>query len=474
MKKKGGKKEKKARKKNFVNELETVTFEQQILENNRQLARLRSRNEELEAEAETLKERLNQLEENKADLTAHLQRVLRKKTEEAEELEERLVALEKVRKEEEEAFKKKEESMEHEYKTMENNLTAEIKLAAGKLNALEDWRLARIDLMNKFEDQEKRMAEQEIRHKKSLYEAEKKLIIGKAKMQNELEKRLTELAESFRAATNLRLADATQRAVRENVSLQQELNGLLNHCRELDARMQSHKESERGLRLQAALYEAEARLALNKVIKQNRLIERLAREQHRMSRAIGRARRAEEYAIRGEQALEQARLSCAEARDRARVLEQNVETSRGSRDDSMREARDNCREIEKLARILAEAKEAIRQALQVQAEMSDRGGEQEDACSSCFLDLKEKLLHALLDILASYQDPNDFERLTEIESETVIENLYEFGNLGLIPSFGGAPEATSSASSKRDIPRVAAKEESRINREKEKESPSAI
>lgn len=39
MKKKVGKKEKKARKKNFVNELETVTFEQQILENNRQLAR---------------------------------------------------------------------------------------------------------------------------------------------------------------------------------------------------------------------------------------------------------------------------------------------------------------------------------------------------------------------------------------------------------------------------------------------------
>lgn len=39
MKKKGGKKEKKARKKNFVNELETVTFEQQILENNKQLAR---------------------------------------------------------------------------------------------------------------------------------------------------------------------------------------------------------------------------------------------------------------------------------------------------------------------------------------------------------------------------------------------------------------------------------------------------
>lgn len=45
---------------------------------------------------------------------------------------------------------------------------------------------------------------------------------------------------------------------------------------------------------------------------------------------------------------------------------------------------------------------------------ADGEGEEEDACSSCFLDLKEKLLHALLDILASYQDPNDFEQLTKV------------------------------------------------------------
>lgn len=102
---------------------------QTLILNDWKILRLRSRNEELETEAENLKERLNQLEENKADLTSHLQRVLQKKTEEAQELHERLIALEKLRKEEQQAFKKKEEGMEHEYRTMENNLTAEIKLA---------------------------------------------------------------------------------------------------------------------------------------------------------------------------------------------------------------------------------------------------------------------------------------------------------------------------------------------------------
>lgn len=51
---------------------------------------------------------------------------------------------------------------------------------AGKLNALEDWRNARAELTRKFQVQEEQMAEQEQRHTKSLYEAEKSLVIGKA------------------------------------------------------------------------------------------------------------------------------------------------------------------------------------------------------------------------------------------------------------------------------------------------------
>jgi hypothetical protein len=52
---------------------------------------------------------------------------------------------------------------------------------AGKLNALEEWRLNRSDLMTKFEKQEKNMIEQEIHHKKILYKTEKKFIIDKAR-----------------------------------------------------------------------------------------------------------------------------------------------------------------------------------------------------------------------------------------------------------------------------------------------------
>lgn len=49
------------------------------------------------------------------------------------------------------------------------------------MNALEDWRTARIDLLRKFEIQEEQMTEQEERHKRVLYQAEKELIINKAR-----------------------------------------------------------------------------------------------------------------------------------------------------------------------------------------------------------------------------------------------------------------------------------------------------
>ena len=90
---------------------------------------MRTRNEHLESEAESLKVKLTELEDDRSDVVAHLKRVLQQKIEESRELSDRLLALEELRKEQQAAFKKKEESMKLEYHTMETNLSAEVKLA---------------------------------------------------------------------------------------------------------------------------------------------------------------------------------------------------------------------------------------------------------------------------------------------------------------------------------------------------------
>jgi len=59
---------------------------------------------------------------------AHLKRDLEDKTEEIHELSERLIAMEELRKVELVEYKKKEKTMNFEYRTMESNLSTELKL----------------------------------------------------------------------------------------------------------------------------------------------------------------------------------------------------------------------------------------------------------------------------------------------------------------------------------------------------------
>lgn len=73
--------------------------------------------------------KFEQLKEDRSDVIAHLKRNLEEKTEEARELSERLSALEELKKQEQAEFKKKESAMELEYRTMESNLSAEVKLS---------------------------------------------------------------------------------------------------------------------------------------------------------------------------------------------------------------------------------------------------------------------------------------------------------------------------------------------------------
>lgn len=76
--------------------------------------------------------KFEQLQEDRSDIVAHLKRDLEGRIEEARELHERLLALEELRKQEQAEYKKKESAMDQEYRTMESNLTAEVKLAGNR------------------------------------------------------------------------------------------------------------------------------------------------------------------------------------------------------------------------------------------------------------------------------------------------------------------------------------------------------
>ncbi|XP_072756142.1 cilia- and flagella-associated protein 157 [Anoplolepis gracilipes] len=395
-KKKRGDKEKKVKKK-CMNERETLSYEQQILDNNKQLSRLRSRNDELEHEVKVLTKKFEQLKEDRSDVVAHLKRNLEGKIEEARELSERLLALEELRKQEQAEYKKKESEMELEYRTMESNLSAEVKLATGKLNALEDWRLARLDLMHKFEVQEEQIAKQEELHKTTLYETEKSVIIAKAKMQKEMEERLRQLSQEFKEATNIRIADMMHNTVRRNIALNHELSSMLKVCEELETKSAECKENDRLLRLQCELFENEAKIALNDAVKQRDVMHKFARKHINTVLEYGRVQRENARLNNYEHLMSEYRAICAESQQKVKLLEQRLQKTKRAREEVLMEVRNKCEEFNKLNETLNEAKRCVLEALQLQEDTCTS-----DICASCGADQKQKIIYSLQNILEKH------------------------------------------------------------------------
>ncbi|KOC64306.1 Uncharacterized protein C9orf117 like protein, partial [Habropoda laboriosa] len=385
--------------------------------------RLRSRNEEMEEETELAKAKFQQLEEDRSDVIAYLKRNLEEKIEESKELSERLTALEELRKDELAVYKKKEEAMELEYRTMVNNLTAEVKLAAGKLNALEDWRLSRLDLMQKFEVQEKQMAEQEKRHKEELYEAEKSTVIGKAMMQKEMKEHLQILSEKLLKAITLRITDVMQRTIRENVALNRDLDQLLKTNRELETINVERKKAEQTLRLRCKLFETESKITLSKMLKQRDAIHQVAMEYQSLITYYGQVERSNIRFRELQGILEDIIKRKDEVLNKKiKRYEENVLIARDENKRLLEEVRKNEKQLDALKDILNNASTFLNEVLQVAEESYNN--------QQCIGYMVPKVLHSLLEILQTDTITGAIDYTpSEIDN---ISCKYTMGCLGLI------------------------------------------
>ncbi|KAG5671991.1 hypothetical protein PVAND_002155 [Polypedilum vanderplanki] len=229
-KEKKGKKTKKEEEDQENSDLTAVDkqfYELTIADINKKLTRLRAHNVKIEEKNEELEMRMKQMEEDRQDVTAFLNRTLKEKVSTIQELEDKLTELKKVRHEENENFKKKNLEWENKYKMMHDNLQSEIKLLTGKLNSMEEFRLQRDDLIAKFDAQDFELKDQAKKHKAILYEMERKVILDKERMRKDVENKLLELSNEFTKTSDLRIAASTQRLVRENIALNNDMDRIL-------------------------------------------------------------------------------------------------------------------------------------------------------------------------------------------------------------------------------------------------------
>ncbi|BFF98332.1 cilia- and flagella-associated protein 157 [Drosophila madeirensis] len=264
--KKKGKKEKKDP--NKITMVDRTFYELTITDLNQKLARLRSHLSTLDESNIVLNEKLKEVEIDRTDVAAHLERTLAERNNSITELEERLLEITKVRDEENKTAQEKIGDLEGKYKAMHDQLTSEIKLLNGKLNSLDEFRIQRDILLAKFDDQEADLKEKEKEQKEALYNMEQRAVVEKDALKKEVEQKLLQVSEDFTRSSEIRNAGYTRRLIRENIALQKEIDLLVMSQIKLQQQYTNQKEKHKEIEEQySALDQIKNELVRNSVNK---------------------------------------------------------------------------------------------------------------------------------------------------------------------------------------------------------------
>lgn len=180
-----------------------------------------------------------------------------------------------------------------------------------------------------------------------------------------MEERLKQLAQDFKEATNIRMADVTHNAIRRNIALNHELNSMMRVCRDLEMRNAECRENDRMLRLQCELFEAEAKIALDRMIKHRHAMNQFAQGHIDLVLKYGKSQRANVRLNNYEQLTNEYKARCAESEEKAKVLEERLAETKKAKEKILAEVKNKCEKYKKLDKILAKAKRCVLEALEV-------------------------------------------------------------------------------------------------------------
>lgn len=186
-----------------------------------------------------------------------------------------------------------------------------------------------------------------------------------------MEERLKQLAQEFRKATNIRMADVMHSAVRRNIALNHELNTMIKVCQDLETQSAECKSNDRMLRLQCELFEEEARIALGNAMRQKRAMHQLVQEHIDLFFECGRLQRENARFSNYERLMNEYKAICAMSDEKVKDLELRLQEVKKTRQDVLVEVREKCAEFEQLNATLNKAKRSVLETLQVSFPATD-------------------------------------------------------------------------------------------------------
>lgn len=351
----------------------------------------------------------------------YLNRTLHQKVNTIQELEDKLTELSKVRREENEDTKKRMNEWENKFKAMHDNLSSEIKLLTGKLNSMEEFRLQRDDLMAKFDTQEMEQKEQAKKHKAILYEMERKVILDKERMRKDVENKLLELSTEFTKTSDLRVAASTQRLVRENIALNNDMDRMIFTQERLQRENEEMKKKHHDIAGQYEVSVTEKKRLIKTGEQQLEIIEKLTSEYESLfdqNAYLKEIKRGHEVARK---MTKDNRSELMDFKEKIRILEQHIHVIDCDRQQLKADTIYHRQEYERVSNIIKSVRLSVKSAIQGQTDNDDQAFRESQ---------RRNLLTDLLNILNGLEKHGKKPSLETIPS---IQDFYSQGDLGIIP-----------------------------------------
>ncbi|CAF0843075.1 unnamed protein product [Brachionus calyciflorus] len=249
------------------------------------LKRYQSKCDEMELIAKKYETQYETSNNDKKDIISNLKKELDKKTDEILDLNDRLVGLQQAKDAEKEAFDKQLTDLRTEFQENKDILTNQNNSLLAKLTALEEFKSQKEELLSKLDSLEKQIEFLNDDHQNKINDIEKKVIIDKDRLKKDMIVKVSQVAAEFRRVSNKQMADTTKRTIKENVSINNQLQKMSDKVMEAIQENDEKKIKEKVFSQQIELLEDNEKELAKKNVNNLKVI-RLLTEKCRNQEAI--------------------------------------------------------------------------------------------------------------------------------------------------------------------------------------------
>lgn len=163
----------------LFNELSKEFYLVQIRDLELKIARYQAKCDTLDLRNKDLEKQFEQQASDKKEIVSFLKKQLEQRSDEIANLQEKMIGIQQAKDVQKDKYEVEITTIKTEMMEIKDQLTSENMVLQGKLTSLEEFRVQKEDLLNKFADMEQLLKNNEEQHKEQIYQLERKAVVDK-------------------------------------------------------------------------------------------------------------------------------------------------------------------------------------------------------------------------------------------------------------------------------------------------------